>query len=296
MCHDIKQRQKNGAKGTLYDSVFTDLFSYSEYQLRLYKDLHPEDVEVTVDDIKTVTLKPVLTDQLYNDLGFAVRDKTILLVEAQSSWCENMSLRALLYLAETFRDYIIETEQNYYSSATVHLPKPELYVIYTGNDTREKTALSLADTFWGGDNSSVEVKVKVIYGNEPDTILSEYVAFTKTFKMKKALYGKTREAVKETIDECIEKNILKEYLNERRKEVMDIMTALFDDDVIQEMYEKSIRRESREQGLEEGLEQGKSDILSMNKYLIEQERYEDLKRATKDEAFRKTILKEMNET
>lgn len=248
MCQEIKQKKKNGAKGTIYDSVFTDLFSYSENQLRLYKDLHPEDAEATVDDISTVTLNPVLTDQLYNDLGFTIRDKTILLVEAQSSWCENMALRALLYLAETFRDYIIDTEQNYYSSMTVHLPRPELYVVYTGNDNHEKTELSLSDAFWGGDKSPVEIKVKVIYGNEPDTILSEYVTFTKIFKEKKALYGKTREAVKETIDECIENNILKDYLVERRKDVMDIMTALFDDDVIQEMYEKSIRRESREEG------------------------------------------------
>ena len=89
-----KTKTKNGAKSTIYDSVFTDLFSYSEYQLRLYRDLHPEDSDATEDDINTVTLKPVLTDQLYNDLGFAVRDKTILLVEAQSTWCPNMALRA----------------------------------------------------------------------------------------------------------------------------------------------------------------------------------------------------------
>ena len=43
-------------------------------------------------------------------------------------------------------------------------------------------------------------------------------------------YGETRESVVRTIDECIERNILREYLQEREVEVMDIMTALFDDD------------------------------------------------------------------
>ena len=123
--------------------------------------------------------------------------------------------------------------------------------MYTGDDPHDEKELSLADAFWEGDRSAVEVRVKVIYGDEPDAILSEYAAFTRTFKKYKALYGKTVKAVEETVDECIRNNILREYLTERREEVMDIMTALFDDDVIQEMYEKSIRRESREEGREE---------------------------------------------
>ena len=118
------------AKSKIYDSVFTDLFRDAENQLRLYKDLHPEDKDVTVKDIKDVTLKPVLTDQLYNDLGFTVKDRTILLVEAQSTWSPNMGLRAMLYLANSFKEHIRKTDQNYFSTTKVKLPKPELYVIF----------------------------------------------------------------------------------------------------------------------------------------------------------------------
>ena len=60
------------AKRTIYDSVFTSFFSDAENQLRLYKDLHPEDTDVTVDDITDVTLAPIFTAQLYNDLGFTI--------------------------------------------------------------------------------------------------------------------------------------------------------------------------------------------------------------------------------
>ena len=196
-----------------------------------------------------------------------------------------------MYLAETFRDYIIETEQSYYSKTKVHLPKPELYVVYTGEDKHKEQRLSLAEEFWGGDNSSVDIKAKIIYGDEPDTILSEYVAFTRTYKKYKALLGQTREAVEATIDDCIENNILSDYLTERRKEVMDIMTALFDDNVIQEMYEKSIRRESREEGRTEG----RDDVIRMYEYLSEQNRDEDLKRAFEDPAFRDEVFREMRE-
>ncbi len=159
-----------------------------------------------------------------------------------------MTLRSLLYLAESFREFILNTEQNYYSSKTVSIPRPELYVLYTGDDHGEEI-MSMSKTFWGGDDSAVDVKVRILYGEGTDTILSQYSEFTRTYKRYKALYGPTRETVEKTIDKCIEKGVLVDYLTERRVEVMDMMTALFDPDTVQEMYEKSIRREAREEEL-----------------------------------------------
>ena len=42
------------------------------------------------------------------------------------------------------------------------------------------------------------------------------------------LYGKTREAVIETIRICKDRDVLRTYLQERENEVIDIMMALFD--------------------------------------------------------------------
>lgn len=61
---------------------------------------------------------------------------------------------------------------------------------------------------------------------------------------QKKLYGPTQKAVEETIRICTDKNILKEYLNERKVEVMDIMTALFDQDVVMERHEKALVKEN----------------------------------------------------
>ena len=59
-------------KRKIKDSVFTDLFQNKKYLLQLYKALHPEDTEVTEDALADITIKHVLIDGDYNDLGFSV--------------------------------------------------------------------------------------------------------------------------------------------------------------------------------------------------------------------------------
>lgn len=83
-------------KRTIKDSIFTFLFGEPEYTMELYQTLHPEDTTVRDSDVKLVTLQNVLANGMYNDLGFQVRDKLILLVEAQSTFSENIPLRMLL--------------------------------------------------------------------------------------------------------------------------------------------------------------------------------------------------------
>ena len=72
------------------DSVFVNLFEDKNNILQLYKELHPENTNVTVNDISVQTLKAVLINTIYNDLGFIVKEgnnaKYVLLVEAQSGW------------------------------------------------------------------------------------------------------------------------------------------------------------------------------------------------------------------
>ena len=90
------------AKRTIRDSVFSDLFGNKKYLLQLYQALHPEDTEATEDDLTDVTIQNVLTDDLYNDLGFRNGDRMMILVESQSTWSVNIIIRVLLYLAQTW--------------------------------------------------------------------------------------------------------------------------------------------------------------------------------------------------
>ena len=88
-------------KRTIKDSVFTHLFGDVNYTLKMYQALHPEDTTTTVDDIKIMTIESHLLNQLYNDLGFMVGERIIILVEHQSKWSENIVIRVFLYLADS---------------------------------------------------------------------------------------------------------------------------------------------------------------------------------------------------
>ena len=97
------------------DSVFTVLFQDVNNVYELYKELHPEDVDVTVDDIRVETLETVLINDIYNDLGFIVNSggkvRYVILVEAQSRWTDNITLRMLLYITETLATLPIMTRE-----------------------------------------------------------------------------------------------------------------------------------------------------------------------------------------
>ena len=50
-----------------------------------------------------------------------------------------------------------------------------------------------------------------------------------------------------------------------------------------------------ERGLEQGLEQGKTVINTLNLLLINQNRFDDLKRATSDKEYQAKLIKELLE-
>ena len=72
-------------------TVFLLIYS----KIKLYKALHNEDNDVTEDDITPITLENVLMSNMYNDLGFSVKNKIFILTEAQSTWSVNIIIRML---------------------------------------------------------------------------------------------------------------------------------------------------------------------------------------------------------
>ena len=239
------------AKYTIKDSVFTNLFQDKKYLIQLYRALHPEDVDVTEDELTDITIHNILTDDIYNDLGFLVGDRLLILVEAQSTWTVNIIIRSLIYLMTTYQDYFTRTKQNLYKSKKVKLPKPELYVIYTGDRKEHPEYLSLSEEFFGGKEGFLDVKVKVLYGDEEDDIISQYVTFTKVYNEQMKVHGRTREAIMETIRICKDKNVLKEYLESREKEVVSIMLAMYDEKEILREYIESEKYEAAQEAAKE---------------------------------------------
>ena len=243
---------KKIVKRNVKDSVFTNLFQDTKYIVKLYEALHPEAENVTEDMIEIVTLKNILTDSLYNDLGFMIGKRLIVLVEAQSTWTVNIIIRGLMYLVQTYQDYIEKEELNIYSSKKLEIPKPELYVIYTGEKKVEETEITLSDEYFGGETTALDVRVKVITDSREGDIINQYVMFTHILNEQVKKYGRTKKAIDETIGICKDRNILKEYLSQHESEVHDIMFSLYDDEQIQ----KAVVREARKQAHAEGIKEG----------------------------------------
>ena len=257
---DTKQIEEVMAKRTAKNSVFLDLFQNKSYLLKLYKTLHPEDTTATEDSLTDVTITNVLTDNLYNDLGFIVNNKLMILVEAQSTWTVNILVRILLYLAQSYHEYFQRTSQDYYKSKKVKVPKPELYVIFTGNKGRKPDKIALSKEFFEGADIDIEVKAKVIYESDTDDIINQYIIFCKVFNKQTKQHGMTQKAVTETIRICKDRNVLREYLAQREKEVVTIMMSLFDEEQIMKSFIRSERHDEARETAERMIKMGKLSL------------------------------------
>ena len=246
-----------GMKRSVKDSVFTYLFKQPEYTRQLYLALHPEDTDVKESDFKLVTLENVLTTGFYNDLGIQVRNRLILLVEAQSTFSVNIALRMLLYLAGTYKEYIEEQKLDLYGSHPVEIPRPELYVVYTGDRKEIPETLRLSDLYQGA--GSAEVEVKVLRDDGTGDILDQYVRFCKIADEQREKYGLTQQAIDETIRICIAENVLAPFLASRQKEVLEIMVTLFDQEKIAEIHDYNVAKAARQEGHQLGREEGREE-------------------------------------
>ena len=114
------------------DSVFTHLFSIKEHAFQLYKELFPDNAAISQEDIRVFTLSSVLTNQPYNDLVLLIRDILIVLVEAQTTWSENIIIRLVGYFYNSVIKYLNEHNQKIYGEKAVAIPKIKAFVLYAG--------------------------------------------------------------------------------------------------------------------------------------------------------------------
>ncbi len=213
----------------------------------------------------------------------------------------NIIVRALLYLSQTYHDYLRRTQMDLYRSKKVPLPEPELYVIYTGERRNWPGVLSLSEEFFGGRDCALEVKVRVIYEGQGTDIISQYVTFTKVYDEQRRLYGETRKAVAETVRICKDRNILKEYLDSREREVVTIMMCLFDEETIMEIHIKNrvkdevekVMAETVEKVTAETVEKVTAEVEKKAKKEAEQAARQATKQAAKEAA--KQVAKEAKE-
>ena len=240
--HELDVMKQDRVNRQAKNSVFLNLFMRKEYQLQLYKELFPADTTITEDDLELVTLDNVLTIHPYNDLGLLARGKLIVLAEAQSTKSVNIIFRLADYYYDSAMSYLVMRNTDLYSSVKIDIPDVEAFVIYTGRKKVDRDVLSLNQEFFGGNPDKPEFKARIIHGDYKGGIIDEYMGFCRIWD-EHVLAAKTpeqkQEAVAITIDLCIQKGYLAEYLQAHRAEVEKIMMTMLSPEYVKMASERT---------------------------------------------------------
>ncbi len=185
-------------------------------------------------------------------------------------------------LGKNLSDYIKQIDENIYGKTLIPLPVPKYVVFYNGNQTEaDYQELCLSDAFLPTESSeekpAVECRAVMLNINlghnkelmEKCRALWEYAYFVNEVKENLKNGVPIESAVAEARKACIDKDILKEFLEKNSSEVEDVILEEFD----REWYEKKVREESQRIGVEEG-------------------RNEELSRIAEDEKLREELYRE----
>ena len=258
---------KNKPNYTLKDSLFIDLFSDKMRLIQLYKSLIDDQRQINPEDIEILTIQNIILRGIYNDLGFRVKDEIIILMEAQTTYTTNIVLRILFYLSETLKNYIIDSSENknlneLYNTKPRIIPKIKLFVVYTGDKMMQDHDLYLKDVMVENDIiSDIDMKVRVLCTGNKKSILGQYILFTRVYTKQKKECKDIETAVKNTIEICMNDEILKEYLDYRKMEVQEMITAFMTQEEAFESFLKDEVKRGRKEGERIGEEKGKIDTL-----------------------------------
>ena len=251
------------------NSVFVDLFyedeSAEENDIALYNALHDEPLPEGT-KVEKIRVENVLYMNFQNDISFGVDGKVMVFGEHQSSINENMPLRSLMYVGRAYKKIVPVRER--YKKKMRKLPQPEFYTFYNGKETwgKEKI-LRLSDAYLlQTDDPMLELTVKVININHKEnheilkkcSVLKEYSEFVEIVRKHKEI-GE-QEYFRKAIEDCIKRGILKEYLEKKGSEVLNMLIAEYDYDLDIEVQ--------REEAYEDGIETG--TIRGMKEKLVEQ--------------------------
>ena len=252
------------------DRIFRLLFADEKNKantLALYNALNNSSY-TDVDELEITTLEDALYIKMKNDLSFVIADR-MNLYEQQSTYNPNMPLRGFLYFANLYEKYLKTHEFTILLKKHVKIPTPKYVVFYNGIDKRPATEkLRLSDAFQVPDSSGeFEWTATVINLNHEansDLLSRCKPLYDYTYLIGKIqLYHKTmmiEDAVDKAVDECIENDILHDFLIAHKSEVKSMYLAEFD--------EAAFKKGAREEGLEEGRIEGR--IEGRNEHLSEQ--------------------------
>ena len=247
------------------DSVFVDLFSEDEKAkenfLSLYNALHNTNLPLSC-PVENIRLDNVMYMNIINDVSCLVDNKIIVLAEHQSTINENMPLRFLQYIARLYEK--LQTPADRYLKKLSPIPTPEFYVFYNGmEDYPETTTLKLSDAFMTKpEQVPLELTVQIFNINKDKKnkilktckTLDEYSLFVEEVRVQTQL--DPENGFTNAVKICIEKGILKEYLQRKSREVINMLVAEYDYDTDIAVQRAEAGKIAFAQGISQGISQG----------------------------------------
>ena len=232
-------------KDRLYKMIFND----KSELLKLYNAIngtHYDDPAM----LTITTLDNTIYMTMENDLSFII-DMRLALYEQQSTMNPNLPLRFLMYIADIYSAYV--KDMNIYSSKKLQIPLPSFVIFYNGVQSQpDKSEFLLSELFHPTtDEPALELKAVMLNinkGHNQELMnachtlrdYSEYVARIRTYSDELPF----ADAVKKAITECIQENILRDFLLKNRAEAKAMSIYEYDEAKTMRMF--------RDEGYEEG--------------------------------------------
>ena len=155
------------------------------------------------------------------------------------------------------------------ASALVKVPTPHFVVFYNGETEQEaETILRLSHSFQQKtDKPELELMVRVLNINldkkqevlEACQLLKEYMLLVNKIRRYTDEYKDINQAVEQAVTECIEENILADFLRKNRAEVIEMCIFEYDDKREKELIRKAEYAEGMKEGERIGREAGKKE-------------------------------------
>ncbi len=248
----MNQNTQTQPVNRLYKSkIFAMLYSSKKELLELYNAVsgrHYEDPEL----LEINTLENAIYMSMHNDVSFLI-DSRLSLYEHQATYSPNLPLRYLFYISDLYSG--MTKDENLYGSKCVQIPTPQFIIFYNGiEELPDRTVLKLSDAYSvKEDHPALELTAIMLNINSGhnETLkntcksLKDYSEYTRRVRE----YAEVRpleEAVEQAITECIEENILAEFLKQNRAEAKSVSIYEYD----QEKHMRQEREASREEGRE----------------------------------------------
>ena len=241
--------KKDNVTSKFKDNVFCMLYRDKRNLLELYNALN-NSAYTNVDDLQVTTLNGGSYMKYKNDASFLLC-MSLYMFEQQSSKNPNMPLRFLHYVSDVFRELF--SNSMLHRRSMIKIPVPHFVTFYNGLEKwiEDEDEIRLSDMYEiPTDNPELELKVRVININKDVHILNkcktlrDYMTFVNKVRFKMGVEGdNVRIAVTEAMDECIDEDILVDFFEQHREEVVEVSIYDYDEEEVRKVLAKEMAEE-----------------------------------------------------